>query len=74
MYDLEPGVATPPEQLLLGVTRGVGRVIPVEVDQVAHPLAKLLVPEALEERPVDQALDVVLAGLEPEQRDALRPA
>src|SRR5579872_4726382 len=67
MDEVETLFAAPAEHLLLGVTRGITRVVPVEVDQVTDALAKLLVPEALQERPVDQALNVVLARLQPDQ-------
>ena len=71
MHDVEAGVPAPAEYLLLGVARGVGRVIPVEVDQIADALTELPVPETFEERPVHESLHIVLAGLEPEQRNAL---
>src|SRR5579875_444851 len=67
---LQAGLITPAPDLLLGVPRCVWRVIPVEVDEVADALTEFLVPEALEEGPVDEPLDIVLAGLEAEQRDS----
>ena len=44
-------------------------MVPVEVHEVVEVLGEVVVPEALQEVPVDQALDVVLPGRDAEQRD-----
>src|SRR5262245_52071176 len=58
--------------LLLAEAPRVARAVPVEVRDHRGLAAELLVPEALDEIPVDEALDVVVAALDAERRNIRR--
>jgi hypothetical protein len=69
MGDAEPALVAPAAELVLGVPRGVRRVVPVEIDEDVQVLGEVVVPEALEEGPVDESLNVVLARRDAKKRD-----
>src|SRR5215204_970544 len=62
-----PHIAT--AELVLSVPRRVRRVVPVEIDEDVQVLGEVIIPEALQERPIDESLNVVLASRDAEERD-----